>query len=280
MSNLKSSYSSANLPSAGIFSPSQKRYFCGFCAFWLFIALLEFSQDYVSSILNGNSFIIAESLSYKLFWLLFIPFSIVLDYGMSKAKRVFSEALYVFCNAALVTFVTTAHLILFSLILFGFSNLMHENPMTLLDLIYEKLSTRLYIALSIYIALSVTHFLISRRRHNREASPKNNPSSITVKNGKSTVIVDVADIKWIGSDGAYLDIYTEDKKHVVLDSLKNMIKSLPENFKRIHRSTIVNIDRITELKSRGNGDYDVVMDDDQVLRLSRNYSKNLKGNLL
>lgn len=93
-------------------------------------------------------------------------------------------------------------------------------------------------------------------------------------------MVDIADIKWIGSDGAYLDIYTTSQKHVVLDSLKNVIKTLPDNFKRIHRSTIVNIDHIKKLQSRGNGDYDVIMKCGKTLRLSRNYAPSLRGLLL
>lgn len=280
MSNLKHSYPPIKLPFTGIFSTSRKKLFIGFCVFWLFIALLEFGQDYISSILNDNPFIVADSLSYKLFWLLFIPLSLVLNFSFTKADRLFSGLQYFAFKTFLVLFVTSIHLILFSFILFGISNLIHENPVTLLYLIYEKLSTRLYIALSIYIVLSVLYSFVKRRRSEHEANQQIVPKTITVKNGKSSAIVDIADIQWIGSDGAYLDIHTANQKHVVLDSLKNIIKNLPGNFKRIHKSTIVNIDRIKELKSRGNGDYDVIMDDGQVLRLSRNYTKQLKGNLL
>lgn len=280
MSNFKRSYPLIRLPSDGIFSAIPKRYFIGFCVFWLFIALLEFGQDYIGSRLNNNSFMMAESLSYKLFWPLIIPLSIALDYSFTKAEKFFSGLLNYICKTLLVLFVTSVHLILFSFILFGISNLIHENPMTLLYLIYEKLSTRLYIALSIYVALSGLYFFVRRRKSQLEADRQIIPKSISVKNGKSSVIVGISDIKWIGSDGAYIDIHTADQKHVVVDSLKNIIKNLPSNFKRIHKSTIVNIDRIKKLKSRGNGDYDIIMDDGQVLRLSRNYTKQLKGNLL
>lgn len=280
MSILKLSYPPIKLPSAGIFSISQKRFFIGFCVFWLFIALLELGQDYISSVLNGNTFIIAESLSYKLFWLLFIPFSIALNYSFTKAERFFSGWQYVAFQTVPVLFITSIHLVFFSFILFGISNLIHEDPLTLLSLIYEKLSTRLYIALSIYVALSALYVLVKRRRFLQEKNQKAVPKTITVKNGRSSVIVDIADIKWISSDGAYLDIHTTSQKHVVLDSLKNFIKTLPDNFKRIHRSTIVNIDQVKKLKSRGNGDYDVVMKCGKLLRLSRNYAPSLRGQLL
>ena len=265
---------------AGLFTDNQKKFFIGFCVFWLLIAGLEFGQDYLSAILNGNSFMIGESLSYKFFWLLFVPLSIALDHGFTKTEMLSSKLQYFVSIAILVIVATLTHLIVFSFILFGISNLLHENPVTLLYLLYEKLSTRLYIALSIYAVLFVLYMLVKKRRRRQEVAPIAEPKMITVKNGKSTILVDAADIKWIGSDGGYLDIHTNGKKYVVLDSLKNIIKKLPGNFKRIHKSTIVNIDRIRKLKSRGNGDYDVIMDGEQVLRLSRNYAKNLKGLIL
>lgn len=280
MSSYKNTNSFTSLFPPRDFNAMGKRYFVSFCAFWLFIALLEFGQDYISAMLNGNPFVIAESLSYKLFWLLFIPLSLALHYSFTKAERFFSGVQDFVFKTILLLFITSIHLILFSLILFGISNLIHEDPVTLLYLLYEKLSTRLYIALSIYSVLSVLYSLVKRRKSQEETNQQRAQKTITVKNGKSSIIVDIADIKWIGSDGAYLDIHTTEKKHVVLDSLKNIIKSLPSNFRRIHRSTIVNIDRIKELKSRGNGDYDVIMDSGQELRLSRNYAKPLKGILL
>ena len=275
-----SSYSPEGIPFTAIFSTAQKRLFLGFCAFWLFVALLELGQDYISAALDGNSFMIWESLSYKVFWLLFIPLSISLDFSYSKAGNFISGIPYYILSAILILFATLIHLTVFSLILFGISNLIHEDPVTLLYLLYEKLSTRLYIALSVYTVLSVLYLLFRRRSSRKKKKQPAAPSTITVKNGTNTVLVDVDDIKWISSDGAYLDIHTASKKHVVLDSLKNIINQLPDNFKRIHKSTIANINCIRELKSRGNGDYDVVMDNEAVLRLSRNYTKQLKGVLL
>lgn len=280
MSFDKGLYSLINLSDIGRIKASQMRYFYIFCAICLAVAGLEFGQDYISSVINGNSFVLAESISYKLFWLFFIPLSVALVYGLEKAKTRFSGSEYIAGNTMLVMVITLVHLLVFSVVLFGISNLIHEDPWTLASLLYEKLSTRLYIALAIYLVLSVAYFWIHPRSSDPQANQQKVPKTITVKNGKSSVIIDVREIKWIGSDGAYIDIHTRDKKHVTLESLKNIIHSLPDNFKRIHRSTIVNIDRIKELKSRGNGDYDVIMDDQQVLRLSRNYAKPLKGVLL
>ena len=280
MSLYKYSYHFLKLPKQSVFTSSQKKYFFWFCAFCLFIAFLELGQDFISSIINDNPFRLAESLSYKLFWPLFIPFSIALDYTITKIKRFFGGFSYYALAVILVLFITFIHLLLFSFSLYGISNIIHEDPSTLLYLLNEKLSTRLYIALSIYAGLSVLYIVLHQRKSKQQAEQNLNQKTITIKNGKTSVILDVTDIKWISSDGPYLEIHTNGKKHLMLESLKDIIKRLPKNFKRIHRSTIVNIDMIAELESRGNGDYDVIMKDDQTLRLSRNYTKPLKGILL
>lgn len=252
----------------------------GFCAFWLFIAFLEFGQDYISSVLQNSAFRAGESLAYKLFWPLFIPFFIALDFGIAKAGERTSGFLYIAVLGVQIIMVTFVHLLVFSVILFGVSILIHDNPMTLLYILFEKLSTRLYIALSVYTALSGLTVYMKRRRTGEKQASADQPQTLTIKNGRSNLVVDVNDIKWISSDGAYLDIFTDKQKHVRLDSLKNIIEDLPNHFKRIHKSTIVNTHRIEELQSRGNGDYDVILDDGNQVRLSRNYADALRGNLL
>jgi two-component system LytT family response regulator len=204
----------------------------------------------------------------------------VLDISVNKIGERTKGALYLVLVIIQALFITLIHLVTFSLVLYGFSILFHDNPMTLLFVLYEKLSTRLYIAMSIYSALSGIAVYVKHRRSQQKSQSEEKPKTITVKKGKSSVFVDIDEIKWINSDGAYLDIYTTHKKHVVLDSLKSIIKTLPSKFKRIHKSTIVNIEWIKKLESRGNGDYDVILDDGHQLRLSRNYTKELRGNLL
>lgn len=254
-------------------------YLYWFCAFWLLIAFLEFGQDYFSSVLNENQFRLAESLSYKLFWLLFIPFSLLLIHSLGQFKKSLSRNAFYAVTALIILFGTLIHLAVFSLFLHGISNLIHENAWSLSFLITEKLSTRLYIGLICYLMVSFAYILLTRRKPVKQRQRKYS-NTITVKRGRKSKLIDTDTIKWISSDGQYLTVHTTGKKHVIIDSLKHIIKTLPENFRRIHRSTIVNIDRIKELESRGNGDYDIIMDDARTLRLSRNYAKPLRGTLL
>lgn len=281
MISLKAAYSRINfLPVFQRESKAGRKYFYWFCTFWLLIAFLELGQDYISSILNNNQFRLIESLSYKLFWILFIPFSMTIFYGLELVDGYSSEVLYFAYNIFLAVVITLIHLIIFSFFLFGISNIIHQDPWSLFFLISEKLSTRLYIGLSVYTALSAIYFFSKRKESAQNQYQQEYSKNITIKNGQRSVLVAVGEIKWISSDGPYLNIHIADKKHVILGSLKNIITTLPENFKRIHRSTIVNIEMISELESRGNGDYDIIMDNNQKLRLSRNYAKPLKELLL
>lgn len=252
---------------------------------WLFslaflIAFLEFSQDYISSVLNENYFSLIQSLSYKLFWFVSIPLSFLLMYWFDKAKPYFSNGLYFASSVFIISLITLAHLLIFSLLLHIISYLAYTEPWSLNYLLTEKLSTRLYIGFSFYIIFSVIYSRLERRDEANLQKEKSPLKKILVKNGQKTTLVDVNKISWIRSDGPYLMINTAEKEHVILDRLKNIIIDLPDNFKRIHKSTIVNIDYIKNLKSRGNGDYDVVMKGGDILRLSRNYTKPLRGFLL
>ena len=244
--------------------------------FSVLMACLEFGQDYISATLNDTYFSTVQSLSYKLFWLLFVPFSIGLIYWFKKVQGYLSKKLYVALSVFLIMLVTLTHLVLFSIMLYSISDISGS----LYFLLTEKLSTRLYIALSVYGIFSMYYYRYNQRENERSLQRPNPLKSIAVKNGTNTILVAINTINWISSDGAYLSIHTDNKEHVIIDSLKNIITLLPENFKRIHRSTIVNIDQIKKLKSRGNGDYDITMEEGTVLRLSRNYTEPLRGRLL
>jgi len=259
-----------------------KRYIYWFCVFGFLMAVLELGQDVISSTLNGNHFRLTESLSYKLFWLLFVPFSILQVNLLQQIESRFSGIIYAVCNAVFVVAVSLVHLITFSLFLFAISNLIHSEPWQLSILITEKLSTRLYISLSVYIVFSVAYFFLYRQTqwNSRSRNKEESVATIAVKNGQNTILVDVDKIQWINSDGPYLYLHTANRKHVILDSLKNIITTLPDSFRRIHRSTIINVEVIKELQSRGNGDYDIITENGEILRLSRNYAKPLKRMLL
>lgn len=62
--------------------------------------------------------------------------------------------------------------------------------------------------------------------------------------------IQLASIKWVKASGAYTEIYTSEGKKVIKGLLKSLLDKLPEgDFVRVHKSYIVNIKKITSLKS-------------------------------
>jgi len=98
------------------------------------------------------------------------------------------------------------------------------------------------------------------------------PARMTVRGRDATIVVAVASIDWIEAAGNYLCLRAADETHVLRDTLTQMEARLdPARFVRIHRSRIVNIERISRLSPLFNGDHTVVLHDGTELTLSRTY---------
>lgn len=95
---------------------------------------------------------------------------------------------------------------------------------------------------------------------------------VLVKHGERFLVIKTAEIDWITATGEYACLHTKRGKWLLRMSLSELAERLDENrFARIHRCTIVNLDRVIELQSLSHGDCEVILDDGSALRLSRNY---------
>jgi two-component system LytT family response regulator len=90
------------------------------------------------------------------------------------------------------------------------------------------------------------------------------------------VIVPAAQVRWIASAANYAELHLSDGTHLVRATLAELEAGLdPERFARIHRGTLVRVDCVREVIPASHGDYDVVLDDGTVLKLSRRYRSRL-----
>jgi two-component system LytT family response regulator len=90
------------------------------------------------------------------------------------------------------------------------------------------------------------------------------------------VLVKAEDIDWLDAAANYVEVHAGDKTFLVRSTISNLEQKLdPRRFARIHRSTIVNVDRIREIRSDAHGDYHVALDGGAVLRMTRNYSERV-----
>lgn len=100
---------------------------------------------------------------------------------------------------------------------------------------------------------------------------------IQVKLGGKTFFVATEDIDWIEAAGNYVRIHAGGKSHLVRDSISGLEERLDtERFRRIHRSTIVCVERIDEVRPWFSGEMLVLLRDGTRLKLSRNYRKKLE----
>jgi two-component system LytT family response regulator len=113
----------------------------------------------------------------------------------------------------------------------------------------------------------------ARERHGQhDAAGQGYLARLTVKRNQRIALVGVADIDWIESSGNYAHLHTHGASYVVRMTMGELERRLdPARFARIHRSTIVQVDRIQDIIAAWHGDFDVTLRDGTVLRLSRNY---------
>lgn len=106
---------------------------------------------------------------------------------------------------------------------------------------------------------------------------KNYPGKIMLKTAKGISFINTSEIEWVEAAGNYVKIHAGKSAHLLRETMNNLEAKLdPDRFLRIHRSSLVNIDRIKELQPLFNGDYIVILRDDTELNLSRNYNDRLQ----
>lgn len=109
------------------------------------------------------------------------------------------------------------------------------------------------------------------------AAGSNWPEKLSVKDGNDIQFIKVSDIHWIDAAGDYMCLQAGGKTHVMRITMKELEELLdPSKFLRIHRSTIVNANRITAAQTLSNGEYLLTLECDSQLKVSRSYRDKVK----
>lgn len=102
-------------------------------------------------------------------------------------------------------------------------------------------------------------------------------SRILVKSSGRYFFLKTTDIDWIESAGNYVRIHSGGNNYLIRETMINMEKKLDsDTFFRIHRSTIINVNKVKELEQWFHGDYQVIMYNEEKLTMSRNYKELLE----
>lgn len=95
---------------------------------------------------------------------------------------------------------------------------------------------------------------------------------INVKDRGQIFRVDVDSIERIDAAGDYMCIYTADNSLILRETMKDLEKRLdPRTFQRVHRSTIVNLDQVRQVKPHTNGECFLVLESGAQVKVSRSY---------
>lgn len=120
---------------------------------------------------------------------------------------------------------------------------------------------------------------ILRRLANGESlESQRYPDHLSIKDGGEVTVLKVRMISWIDAAGDYMCVHTVDgKTHIMRKTMKELESELnPDKFVRIHRSVMVNRTMVEKLVTHANGEYHLILESGQELKVSRSYKERAK----
>ncbi|MDX1555675.1 MAG: LytTR family DNA-binding domain-containing protein [Xanthomonadales bacterium] len=106
---------------------------------------------------------------------------------------------------------------------------------------------------------------------------KKDIARLAIKDGGKTTWVPQDQIEWIDAAGDYMCVNAAGETYILRKTMKELERELdPEILQRIHRSTIVNIHCVKEMRSHINGEYFLTLESGHTTKLSRTYKDKLK----
>ncbi len=103
------------------------------------------------------------------------------------------------------------------------------------------------------------------------------PEKLSIRDGDEINFVRVASIDWIDAAGDYMCVHADNVTYIMRITMKQLEALLnPLQFVRIHRSTIVNVERIEKAQSLSNGEFMLALQEGTQLKVSRSYRERVK----
>ncbi len=238
------------------------------------VVVLAVFQDYLFSEFQNTGFYISESLLYNAIWGFLLPFGF-LQSLIFKRLQPKEKTLQLVVIVGISISLSVIHILCFTFCFMGISTLIFSPAHEFWRIFKSALSNQLYIIFLFYLlAPYVKQYVLPNKRGPVKVKTKY-PSKIKIKSSSKFVWLKTETIQLISADKPYTAIITGTKKYLDNDSLKHLEASLdPQYFIRVHRSKIINLSFIKELKSRQNGDYDAILENGSSVRLSRHYKDN------
>lgn len=99
---------------------------------------------------------------------------------------------------------------------------------------------------------------------------------IILKSRGRILFLPVSGIRWIGAEENYVRICMENETHLLREAIGRIEEKLdPQTFRRIHRSFIVNLEFVSEVRTETSGESVVILSNGQKLAMSRSYRSRM-----
>jgi len=120
----------------------------------------------------------------------------------------------------------------------------------------------------------------AKERISRGRISPRRPERLAVKSAGQVLFLKLAEIDWIEAADYYACLHVGARSHLLRRSMAELEQDLdPKAFCRIHRSAIVNLERVRGLELGADGEHEVALENGARLRMSRRYRKQLQSRL-
>jgi len=99
---------------------------------------------------------------------------------------------------------------------------------------------------------------------------------LPIKDGGQTLLLEYSSIDWVDAAGDYMCVHAGGETHILRSTMKELIGRLPPNFLRIHRSTIINADRIARVEGLPKGEAMLFTTSGSALKVSRKFKQAVR----
>ena len=243
----------------------------------LLFCLVTIVTDLWESQWQGSSFYLSESLLFSTFWLLFFP---VILLGIRIARPAQSAWSFTVSTVASIAIHLLAYPAWVWLLSFCFYNHAFGYGQTMQYAVSKYAVT----PICTYGLAYTTLFFLRKKSTGHQSSeqvqelePDAPVSMVVTDSGNRTIALLLQEIFYFSANPPYVTVHHQQKKYLHTATLKSLETVLKDHhFVRIHKSTVVNMTHVKHYRSRLNGDYDLTLTDESVLRVSRNYAARFK----
>ena len=259
----------------------------GVVAFWIGIGVLSAVQVHLSQPLPPGSGAFLSALASQLLasvpWMPATPLILLIADRLQDTPARISVPVHVIAGIAVVLGINAAQTVLLRA-----AGCPRGCPETVIDQFVEGTLAWGHFGFIAYLIIVAFGWYLRRGSSAGQESANVEPSpeqpgfltSIAVSAGRSSRLIDVRDVEWIEASGDYARVHTQEGDYLASSRIGTLENALdPRQFARIHRSRIVNLNRVRTHAPLSHVDCELVLDNGKRLTLTRSRRKDVLAKL-